>query len=190
MKRVLSVLALCAVAFSAGSAEAAFRSSSSHMNDTAAMQMRLESLGYYTGRIDGKMGPVTRGALMRFQHHNGLYASGMPTSQTLAALFDAPMAYAVPYQVQAYQQPYGYVAATPVAYAVPVQTVQTVEVARPVVWPSPSTASLPASPIGYLYTPSSYNVVTGQTASGGSIAYSYYTPVSYQRASGLNPIRY
>lgn len=185
MKRVLSVLALCAVAFSAGSAEAAFRSSSSHMNDTAAMQMRLESLGYYTGNIDGKMGPVTRGALMRFQHYNGLYASGMPTSQTLAALFDAPMAYAVPYQMQAYQQPYAY--ATPVAYAVPVQTV---EVARPVVWPSPSTASLPANPIGYIYTPSSYNVVTGQTASGGSIAYTYYTPVSYQRASGLNPIRY
>lgn len=178
MKRILSAALLCAVAFSATSAEAGFRSSNG-WNDTAAMQMRLESLGYYTGPIDGRMGPITRGALMRFQNHNGIYASGQPTAQTRAALFEM--------QQVAYVAPYQYVAATPIAYSVPVQTV---EMARPVVWPSPSTATLQASPISYVYNPSTYNVVTGSTAQGGSIAYAYYEPIAYKRVSGVNTYVY
>lgn len=74
-------------------------------NVVQAAQMRLASLGYYTGRFDGSMGPVTEGALRDFQRTNGLPATGNLTQQTMAVLMNS--AYA-PLHVAAYPDPYVY----------------------------------------------------------------------------------
>ena len=50
------------------------------------VQLALEQQGYYTGPIDGLIGPQTRGALAAFQSDNGLAitsAVDRPTLQTL-----------------------------------------------------------------------------------------------------------
>ncbi len=55
------------------------------MNDsdlTQTAQMRLASLGYYVGRYDGIMGPVTRTAIAHFQKNNGLPVTGQMTADT------------------------------------------------------------------------------------------------------------
>ncbi len=49
-------------------------------------QMRLADLGYYVGRYDGMMGPVTRSALIDFQRNNGLPVSGRLTAETYGLL--------------------------------------------------------------------------------------------------------
>ena len=45
-------------------------------------QMRLAGMGYYVGRYDGTMGPVTENAIRDFQHANGLASTGSLNSQT------------------------------------------------------------------------------------------------------------
>lgn len=49
-------------------------------------QMRLASQGYYVGRYDGNMGPVTQHALMDFQRTNGLTVTGQLTPETFSLL--------------------------------------------------------------------------------------------------------
>jgi len=53
---------------------------------TAGMQARLAHLQYYTGAIDGKLGPLTRGAVLAFQQCAGLDATGVPDEGTLNEL--------------------------------------------------------------------------------------------------------
>ncbi|MDE2029752.1 MAG: peptidoglycan-binding protein [Alphaproteobacteria bacterium] len=50
------------------------------------VQKELADLGYYTGRIDGIMGPQTRRAIKEFQSHQGLKADGIAGPKTRAAL--------------------------------------------------------------------------------------------------------
>jgi hypothetical protein len=53
---------------------------------TQNAQMRLASLGYYVGRYDGKMGPLTRTAIADFQNNNGLTVNGELTPETYSLL--------------------------------------------------------------------------------------------------------
>lgn len=53
---------------------------------TTGIQARLAHLQYYTGAIDGNLGPLTRGALMAFQQGAGLDATGVPDEATLNEL--------------------------------------------------------------------------------------------------------
>jgi hypothetical protein len=55
----------------------------------AALQSRLNALGYDAGRVDGRMGPRTQRAILAYQRSNGLPADGRPT-QALAAHIGAP----------------------------------------------------------------------------------------------------
>ena len=50
------------------------------------IQRALKSAGFYTGTIDGKIGPRTKKAIIDFQKANGLKADGKCGPKTLAAL--------------------------------------------------------------------------------------------------------
>src|SRR5216684_3357543 len=50
------------------------------------IQQALNSKGYNTGPVDGKMGKKTQQALTKFQQAQGLQATGQADQQTLAAL--------------------------------------------------------------------------------------------------------
>jgi hypothetical protein len=53
---------------------------------TQTAQMRLAGLGYYVGRYDGVMGPLTHTALADFQGNNGLKVTGELTPETYSML--------------------------------------------------------------------------------------------------------
>ncbi|MBV9118712.1 MAG: peptidoglycan-binding protein [Acetobacteraceae bacterium] len=55
-------------------------------NPTSDVQERLQQLGLYSGDIDGKWGPQTRGAVVEFQRSHGLRPSGTLDVATLARL--------------------------------------------------------------------------------------------------------
>jgi peptidoglycan hydrolase-like protein with peptidoglycan-binding domain/tetratricopeptide (TPR) repeat protein len=50
------------------------------------LQRRLAAAGYPPGPIDGRYGPLTEGAVIRFQAANGLWVDGIAGPRTLAAL--------------------------------------------------------------------------------------------------------
>ncbi len=50
------------------------------------IQKALKSTGFYTGAIDGKIGPRTKRAVIDFQRANGLKVDGKVGPKTLAAL--------------------------------------------------------------------------------------------------------
>jgi peptidoglycan hydrolase-like protein with peptidoglycan-binding domain len=50
------------------------------------LQMRLNSLGYYTGEFDGNFGPGTEYAVVVFQQHYSLTPTGVATPDTLSRL--------------------------------------------------------------------------------------------------------
>lgn len=52
------------------------------------LQTRLAYLGYYSGNIDGKYGPLTKSAVKNFQKTAGLKVSGTAGNATQTALFD------------------------------------------------------------------------------------------------------
>jgi peptidoglycan hydrolase-like protein with peptidoglycan-binding domain len=52
----------------------------------AELQSRLFDLGYYDGAVDGTPRPQTFAALARFQHDQGLPASGQADPRTVATL--------------------------------------------------------------------------------------------------------
>jgi hypothetical protein len=56
-------------------------------HNTRAVQERLAELGYFKGKQDGKMGPKTHRALIRFQRDNNLAKDGTVNTETSAALF-------------------------------------------------------------------------------------------------------
>ena len=53
---------------------------------TMRVQVELMRLGYYKGKIDGKMGPGTKEALRAFQRAEGLAVTGVMDNVTLAKL--------------------------------------------------------------------------------------------------------
>lgn len=54
-------------------------SAANYDSTTAAVQSRLNALGYKAGRVDGLMGPRTRAAIRAFQRDNGLLVDGEAT---------------------------------------------------------------------------------------------------------------
>lgn len=89
--------ALC-LSFALSSAPAKAMDGPSDMVRTA--QMRLAGLGYYVGRYDGLMGPVTQSAIMQFQHLHGMPMSGQLTPQIYNMLLNANyVSYAPAYTV-------------------------------------------------------------------------------------------
>lgn len=54
--------------------------------DVKTLQMMLNALGYFAGRIDGIFGDRTKAAVKAFQRHNGLTADGIVGSKTRAKL--------------------------------------------------------------------------------------------------------
>ena len=50
------------------------------------IQTALKNAGYYTGSIDGKIGPKTRDAIMEFQKENGLKVDGVVGRNTWEVL--------------------------------------------------------------------------------------------------------
>ena len=55
-------------------------------NSPRAVQAALAWRGYYSGRIDGVMGPETRAAIRSFQSHQGLPVTGQIDSRLTNAL--------------------------------------------------------------------------------------------------------
>lgn len=56
------------------------------------MQKALKSKKHYTGSVDGKFGPATKKAVMKFQRSIGLKADGKPGNKTLTALYEGASA--------------------------------------------------------------------------------------------------
>jgi len=57
------------------------------------LQQRLQQLGYFNGRVDGKFGGQTQAALRKFQRSQGLYPDGVygrDTQEVLEAAFYQP----------------------------------------------------------------------------------------------------
>lgn len=55
-------------------------------DDVAALQTRLQDLGFYVGRVDGFFGPQTHEGLSSFQREIGLAADGICGPETLRSL--------------------------------------------------------------------------------------------------------
>ena len=70
MRRIVVIAAAVAALGLAGPAAAA------QSAKVAALQVALRANGLYQGEIDGIAGPITRGALVRFQRSNGIRATG------------------------------------------------------------------------------------------------------------------
>ena len=51
------------------------------------MQDKLRSKGFYKGAVDGKFGPSTKTAVIKFQKSVGITADGKPGNKTLTALY-------------------------------------------------------------------------------------------------------
>lgn len=56
------------------------------MNERLELQTHLKALGYYDGKIDGKIGATSRAALEAFQQRNGLEPDGHPSKEVLSVL--------------------------------------------------------------------------------------------------------
>jgi len=52
----------------------------------ANVQAALQTQGYYTGDVDGILGPLTRAAIARYQQDHGLYVTSTIDQPTLASL--------------------------------------------------------------------------------------------------------
>jgi len=54
--------------------------------DVAELQMKLQSLGYYPGPIDGIFGPLTENAVRQLQRDNNIKVDGIVGPQTYGIL--------------------------------------------------------------------------------------------------------
>lgn len=52
------------------------------------MQNQLKRKGYYSGAVDGKFGPATKKAVIKYQTAIGIKADGKPGDRTLTALYE------------------------------------------------------------------------------------------------------
>ena len=61
-------------------------------NAVRKMQDKLKDKGYYRGAVDGKFGPATKAAVIKFQKSLGITADGKPGNKTLTALYEGKSA--------------------------------------------------------------------------------------------------
>ena len=80
------VLAAPAFAHDPGSHHGHRTSSHHRSGHVRQAQEKLQQMGYDVGKVDGVAGPQTRAAVEKFQHDQGLKATGRLDTQTLAAL--------------------------------------------------------------------------------------------------------
>lgn len=59
------------------------------MSLEAEVQQKLSDLGYYSGPVDGRMGPLTARGIRSFQQANGMPVDGMPSPELLDRMRDA-----------------------------------------------------------------------------------------------------
>lgn len=59
-------------------------------DEVTKLQQILADLGFYSGPLDGRFGPLTRGAVLSFQRASGLVADGIVGPATWEALADVP----------------------------------------------------------------------------------------------------
>ena len=78
---LLLIFILCVSPFCQG-----FSKFGSRGSEVEQIQLKLSSLGYYKGDIDGIYGSKTRDAVKSFQYDNGLVSDGIAGEKTLAAL--------------------------------------------------------------------------------------------------------
>lgn len=64
-------------------------SSSTQPPDAKSIQQALKQLGFYTGVVDGKLGPKTKEAIKEFQQRNNLEVDGKVGPKTWALLKSA-----------------------------------------------------------------------------------------------------
>ncbi len=87
MKNALRATALTCAVLALGFGLSSSPASATNNDDVVrTAQMRLASLGYYVGRYDGAMGPVTQSAIKDFQRAKGLAATGQLTPETFSLL--------------------------------------------------------------------------------------------------------
>ncbi|ADL08142.1 spore cortex-lytic enzyme [Thermosediminibacter oceani] len=55
-------------------------------DDVAQLQYRLNTLGFWCGKVDGIFGPKTKSAVMKFQSAKGIKVDGIVGPQTLSAM--------------------------------------------------------------------------------------------------------
>lgn len=60
-----------------------------HLGTAAGRQRALKDIGFYSGEVDGVWGPMSRGALIRFQESKGLVPDGIWGPRTEAAIIGA-----------------------------------------------------------------------------------------------------
>lgn len=87
MKNALRATALsCAVLALGFSLSTSSVKAADNSDIVRTAQMRLASMGYYVGRYDGNMGPVTQTAIRDFQRTNGLTATGLLNPETYSLM--------------------------------------------------------------------------------------------------------
>ncbi len=87
IKKFLSVFLIFSVfLFSLSPFCSAFSKFGSRGEEVRAIQIKLSSLGYYNGSIDGIYGSATEKAVRQFQYDNSLVSDGIAGDKTLAAL--------------------------------------------------------------------------------------------------------
>lgn len=57
-------------------------------NEVRKMQNALKKKGFYSGAVDGKFGPSTKSAVIKYQKYLGITADGKPGNKTLTALYE------------------------------------------------------------------------------------------------------
>ena len=67
-------------------ATTAYQTVSENLNHEQKIQAALKAAGFYTGNVDGKIGPASKKAIAAFQTSKGLKADGKVGPKTWAAL--------------------------------------------------------------------------------------------------------
>ncbi len=61
-------------------------SPSFHSTEKQELQERLTTLGYYDGKVDGRIGEVSKQAIRAFQAQAGLTQDGHPSKEVLTSI--------------------------------------------------------------------------------------------------------
>jgi len=60
-------------------------------NDVKALQQLLKNAGFLSGKVDGSFGPITKGALIKYQNQNNITATGKTDANTMQSIETMPI---------------------------------------------------------------------------------------------------